>query len=76
MFLMASGYAGAFSPTSNISDYLNDGFYRLRIDTRLVRVQQPLRPSRLIACFRVSNAIPRPPAKRAAAIGIVNGCES
>ena len=57
MFLMASGYAGAFVTTCIIltlgDELLHEGFS--------------------LTLVWVSNAVPRPPTKRAAAIGIVNG---
>ena len=61
MFLMASGYAGAymFAPTY-LPHKLMVSHYRYNSGFALTLVW-------------VSNAVPRPPAKRSAAIGIVNG---
>lgn len=57
MFLMASGYAGAF----------------ITISLRLMSEGVFIREGFALTLVWVSNAIPRPPTKRAAAIGIVNG---
>lgn len=57
MFLMASGYAGT------IAMFIFTG----NANNRLVA------PGFALTAVWVSNAVPRPPAKRSAAIGLVNG---
>lgn len=62
MFLMACGYAGTFFAYELFRDLLINYFDKISFPTGFA-----------LTLVWVSNAIPRPPTKRAAAIGIVNG---
>lgn len=57
MFLMAAGYSGEY----------------IEPECTFVEVLIPLPAGFALTAVWVANVIPRPPAKRSAAIGIVNG---